>query len=152
MKRLANLFLLATLFLSLFQCTPYQPEGQGVVGTITWIEGNQMPKIGDEKEEDASEVLVKRKVQVYPITNISDVKVENGLITGIATEMVKEVTSDEEGKYALDLSPGRYTVVTVEEDGLFANIFDGEGNIQPVTIKENEWVLLDILINYKAVY
>ena len=152
MKRLANLFLLATLFMSLFQCAPYQPEGQGVVGTITWIEGNQMPKIGDEKEEDASEVLVKRKVQVYPITNISDVKVENGLITGIATEMVKEVTSDEEGKYDLDLSPGRYTVVTVEEDGLFANIFDGEGNIQPVTIKENEWVLLDILINYKAVY
>lgn len=151
-KIVLNLFLFSLITLTLMYCKPYVPEGQGIIGTITWIEGNQMPKIqsGENTEETAKKV--ERTVQIFPLTNISDVKVEDGLITAIASKKVKEVKTDGTGKYAVDLSPGRYSVLTVEENGLFASIFDGEGNIQPVTVKENEWTLLNILINYKAYY
>lgn len=95
---------------------------------------------------------VKRIVRVYPLTKISDLKMEEGLFTAVAGEPITEVESNESGLYSIQLSPGRYSVFIVEENGLFANIFDGEGNVQPVTVKENEWTLLDVEVNYKAVY
>lgn len=152
MKKLVKTLSFFLPILLFFQCKPYQPEGQGLIGTITWIEGNQMPMIQDGENPEKGAKKVERTLHIFPLTNISDVKVEEGLITSIATTKIKEVKTDGSGKYAVDLSPGRYTVLTVEEDGLFASIFDGEGNIQPVTVKENEWTLLDILINYKAYY
>lgn len=152
MKTLSQYLGLFVLLIGMTYCKPYQPEGQGVVGTITWLEGNMMPSIQDGEDPEKEAQKVERTVQIFPLTNISDVKVEDGLITSIATKKIKEVKTDGSGKYAIDLSPGRYSVVTVEEGGLFANIFDGDGNIQPITIKENEWTLLDIQINYKAFY
>jgi hypothetical protein len=152
MNRLLKILGLAMILLTLSQCKPYVPEGQGIIGTITWIEGNQMPMIQDGEDPTNQEKKVEREIQIFPLTNISDVKIEEGLITSIATKKIKVVKTDGTGKYAIDLSPGRYTILTVEENGLFANIFDADGNIQPVTVKENEWTLLDILINYKAYY
>ncbi|MBN3582844.1 carboxypeptidase regulatory-like domain-containing protein [Algoriphagus aestuarii] len=152
MKTRSTYLMIFMILIGMTYCKPYQPEGQGLVGTITWLEGNMMPAIQDGEDPEKNAEKVERTVQIFPLTNVSDVKVENGLITSIATQKIKEVKTDGSGKYAIDLSPGRYTVVTVEEGGLFANIFDGEGNIQPITIKENEWTLLDIQINYKAFY
>ncbi len=152
MKRLLKLLVLSLMLVSFYQCKPYVPEGQGIIGTVTWIEGNQMPMIQDGEDPSKEAKKVERTIQIFPLTNLSDVKVEDGLITSIASKKIKEVKTDGTGKYAIDLTPGRYSIFTVEEDGLFANIFDGEGNIQPVTVKENEWVLLDIEINYKAFY
>ncbi|HAH36991.1 MAG TPA: hypothetical protein DCL81_10860 [Algoriphagus sp.] len=77
---------------------------------------------------------------------------EGTLFQSISGEPITMVTTDEEGRYLLELAPGRYSIFTREEDGLFANIFDGDGNIQPVTVKKGEWTLLDIVINYKAVF
>lgn len=77
---------------------------------------------------------------------------EDGLFTAISGKPLTEVESNKQGKYSIQLSPGRYSVFIVEEQGLFANIFDGEGNVQPVTVRENEWTRLDVEVNYKAVY
>ncbi|OOG73198.1 hypothetical protein B0E43_14520 [Algoriphagus sp. A40] len=154
MKRL---FVILTILSSviLFQnCKPYKPEGQGITGTITWLEGNQMPMV-TESGNPASKPdpkPIKRFVRFYPLIKFSDLKIENGLYTAVADKPITEVETDENGRYSVQLSPGRYSVFVVEEGGLFANIFDGEGNVQPVTVKENEWTLLDIVVNYKAVY
>ncbi|MBN7811489.1 carboxypeptidase regulatory-like domain-containing protein [Algoriphagus sp. H41] len=154
MKRLL-LSLLAVLVLGTTQnCKPYKPEGQGITGTLTWVEGNQMPSIsdGDNTEAKASAKGIQRTVRIYPLVKFQDLKVEEGLYTAIAEKPLTEVESDENGTYSVQLSPGRYSVFVVEKGGLFANIFDGEGYVQPVTVKESEWTLLDIEVNYKAVY
>ena len=158
MNRLVKLLFASAFVLLLFQCAPYQPEGQGVVGLVTWQEGNQMPMISEEGAEGKKEKRVtigdpiKRTVRVYPLIKISDVSLENGLFQSVAVKPITEIETEENGEYAINLSPGRYSILTVEEGGLFASIFDGDGNIQPVTIKENEWTLLDIVVNYKAAY
>lgn len=95
---------------------------------------------------------IQRTLRFYPLIKFSDLKIENGLYTALAEKPVTETETDESGNYSIQLSPGRYSVFVVEEGGLFANIFDGEGNVQPVTVKEKEWTLLDIVVNYKAVY
>lgn len=155
MNRIILLFLALTTVFTFTQCKPYQPEGQGITGQVTWLEGNQMPTIsesGKESQKEPKGKPVKRTIRIYPLLKISDMSMEDGLIKSLAAKPITEIESDETGKYSIQLSPGRYSVFTVEEDGLFANIFDGEGNVQPVTVKEGEWTLLDIVINYKAVY
>ncbi|WP_339869955.1 carboxypeptidase regulatory-like domain-containing protein [uncultured Algoriphagus sp.] len=158
MNQLFRILFASVFTLLLFQCAPYQPEGQGVVGLVTWQEGNQMPMITEEPKEGKKDKRVtigdpvKRTVRVYPLIKISDVTLENGLFQSVAAKPITEIETDENGEYSINLSPGRYSILTVEEGGLFASIFDGDGNIQPVTIKEKEWKLLDIVINYKAAF
>lgn len=158
MNQLLKILFASAFTLMLFQCAPYKPEGQGIVGLVTWQEGNQMPMItedGNEGKKDKRAIVgvpVKRTVRVYPLIKISDVTLENGLFQTVAVKPITEIQTDENGRYSINLSPGRYSIVTVEGDGLFANIFDGDGNIQPVTVKENEWTLLDIVVNYNAAF
>jgi hypothetical protein len=152
-----RLFFVLAFFFAPFtfqSCKPYKPEGQGITGTITWLEGNQMPTITDTENPDERPAAkpIQRTLRIYPLIQFEDLKVEQGLYTAIAEKPLTEVQTDENGKYSVQLSPGRYSVFVVEEDGLFANIFDGEGNVQPVTVKENEWTLLDIEVNYQAVF
>lgn len=155
MNRILLLFLALTTVFTSTQCKPYQPEGQGITGQVTWLEGNHMPTISDSGKESTKEpkgIPVKRTIRIYPLLKISDMSLEDGLFRSLAAKPITEIETDESGKYTLKLIPGRYSVFTVEEDGLFANTFDGEGNVQPVTVKEGEWTLLDIVINYKAVF
>ncbi|SFT90103.1 hypothetical protein SAMN04489724_2658 [Algoriphagus locisalis] len=158
MNQLPKLLFASAFTLLLFQCAPYQPEGQGVVGLVTWQEGNQMPMMNEDDEEGKKDKRVtvgepvKRTLRVYPLIKISDVTLENGLFQSVAAKPITEIEMDENGRYSINLSPGRYSILIVEEGGLFASIFDGDGNIQPVTVKENEWTLLDIVVNYKAAY
>jgi hypothetical protein len=152
-----SLLVLTSIFftgLLLTSCKPYKPEGQGITGTITWLEGNQMPMMTEEGRaaDKINPKPIKRTVRVYPLIKFPDLKMEEGLFSAIAEKPITEVESNESGVYSIQLSPGRYSVFILEENGLFANIFDGEGNVNPVTVKENEWTLLDVVVNYKAVY
>lgn len=140
--------------LLVISCKSQKPEGQGIAGKITWLEGNQMPLMTEEGEasEKTKSKPIKRTVVVYPMVKFSDLKIVDGLFTEVAVKPITEVESNDDGLYIIPLSPGRYSLFVVEKNGLFANIFDGEGNVQPVTVKDNEWNLLDIVVNYKAVY
>lgn len=142
------------VFSVLLGCKPYQLQGQGIAGQVTWLEGNQMPMVTETGKPDpkAKPKPIQRKVRVYPLVKFADLKLEDGLFTMIAEKPLAEVESDEKGNFSISLSPGRYSVFIVEEAGLFANVFDGDGNVNPVTVKENEWTLLDVVVNYKAVY
>lgn len=154
MRKLVAILLFLSSAILLQNCKPFQPEGQGITGTVTWIEGNQMPMVSDSGDTASKKAAkpVKRHLRIYPLIQFEDLKVENGLYTAVAEKPLTEVETDEKGKYSVQLSPGRYSIFVVEEGGLFANIFDGEGNVQPVTVKENEWTLLDIEVNYKAAF
>ena len=154
MRRL-TLILIAFYFFSTL--TGFQipvKKHQGIKGKVTWLEGNQMPKISEapiEKEMNKGKPIV-RTIQVFPLMNLADTKMENGLFKSLSSKPITETTSNEKGEFQIKLAPGQYSVFTVEEEGLFANIFDQNGNIQPVTVKKKRWSKLDIIINYKAVF
>lgn len=155
MKPLKFLLIAFFVFFGLTQCKQISTSGQGVKGEITWIEGNQMPKKMDSGAAQTTDLVgipVRRIVRIYPLLNLSDVSMENGLIQNLANSPITEVESDENGNYSLQLNPGKYSIFTVEADGLFANIFDDQGNVQPFTVKEGEWIKINIIINYKAVF
>jgi hypothetical protein len=145
------------IVLTFTACKSMKTEEQGVSGKVTWLEGNQMPTIKSEDQKSNTSERTKGKpvvrvIKVYPIVNMADARLEDGLFQSIAGDPFAEVTSDENGDYSLILPPGKYSLFTVEEDGLFANSFDGNGNIEPLIVKKGEWVTRDLVINYKAYF
>ncbi|NVJ85806.1 MAG: carboxypeptidase regulatory-like domain-containing protein [Algoriphagus sp.] len=155
MQKISYLVCILVIVLMNFSCKSQSSENQGITGKITWLEGNQMPMIsedGSATPPNPKGIPVKRTILIYPLTNLADSRMEDGLFVQVKGEPIAQTESDENGKYTLELSSGRYSIFTQEEEGLFANLFDGEGNIQPVTVKEREWTTLDIIINYKAVF
>ena len=131
-----------------------QDQEQGIIGQIYWMEGNQMPMIVEDGEEPIKQekAKVQRTVKIYELTKVNQLEQANGLFSEPPTKLVAEVTSDESGHFKVGLPPGTYSVFTVEEGGFFANLFDQEMNVNPVEITEEEWMILNIKIDYKAFF
>ena len=150
-------FYLLVALLSLDGCKAMQmdqDQEQGIIGQLYWMEGNQMPMIVEDEEEPIKQEKnkIQRTVRIYELTRLNQLEQSNGLFAAPPTTLVAEVTSDETGHFKVGLPPGKYSVFTVEEDGLFASIFDREMNVNPVEITEEEWVIMNIKIDYKAFY
>jgi len=148
-----GLLFLMILSLNFQSCNVLKPESEGVRGQVFWLEGNQMPSISEDgslvrKEKQA----IQRTIVIYPLTKLQDAQLEDGLFKSIASDPIKVVNTDENGKFSTKLEPGAYSFFTKEEEGLFANRFDTDGNIQPVYISTGEWIELEILVDYRAAY
>lgn len=128
---------------------------QGLAGEVRWLEGNLMPTISEEPQEDTGEQQgepVQRELHIYELTTMDEAKMEGTFFSNIQTPLVKKVESNKDGYFQVSLPAGRYSVFVQEEQGLFASTFDGEGNINPVEVKEGEVTKMSIKINYKAAY
>lgn len=124
---------------------------QGIQGQILWEAGNQMPS--PDAPPSNGRRGVERTVYVYELTNSSQTTSQDGIFhTNIKTKLVTQVKTDANGKFAVNLKPGRYSLFTKEEQGLYANLFDGEMNIFPVEVKEGEVTTVEFLVNYNAFY
>lgn len=126
-------------------------EGAGLAGQVIWLEGNQMPTIESGPKKSLSK-SIKRTMVLYPLVNRDQVVEQDGFFVKVNAEPVQTFETDDEGNFALQLEPGTYTLLSKEDKGLWANIFDGKGNIYPVTIKENELTTITFKINYRAAY
>ncbi|WP_255481033.1 carboxypeptidase-like regulatory domain-containing protein [Pontibacter sp. Tf4] len=124
---------------------------QGITGRILWQAGNQMPS-PDAPPTD-NKRGVERTVYIYELTNANQVTTQDGVFhTNIQTNLVAQVVTDANGNFSVALEPGKYSLFTKEEKGLYANLFDGEMNIFPVEVKKGEVTTIEFLINYQASY
>ena len=123
---------------------------QGICGSIVWKSGNYMPSPDREMPKP---MPVQRELLVYELTNISEATLQNGFYTAIVKSKIKSVKSDTEGKFCLDLPEGEYSLFVKEGDkGLYANSFDGKGNIFPVKVSKDNVLIIVFTIDYLAVY
>lgn len=122
---------------------------QGIVGQLDWVTGNQMP--GPDKKPVARQGVV-REVHIYELLNQSDVESDGVFIKKVNRPLVKTVVSDSNGNFKVSLPPGSYSILIKEANGLFANQFDQNNNIQPVIVKEKGFCRVNIIINYEAAY
>ena len=123
---------------------------QGICGSIVWKSGNLMPSPDHEVPKPKG---VQRKLFVYELTNSEQATLQNGFYKGIVTNLIKSVKSDAEGKFCLALPEGKYSLFVKEgEKGLYANQFDGDGNIFPVKITKDNLSMIVFTIDYQANY
>ncbi len=125
-------------------------QSQGICGKVRWLEGNQMPGPGVRRSAGDP---VQREIVVYELTTMNEIRPENGFYPDIPSKRVVATgKSNRAGKYRIKLPPGRYSVFVREKDGLWANRFDKDGVINPVTVAEGKFTVLDITVNYRAAY
>ncbi len=123
---------------------------QGICGSIVWKSGNLMPSPDQEVPKPKA---VQRELFVYELTNSEQATLQNGFYKAVVTNLVKSVKSDTEGKFCLELPEGKYSLFVKEGDkGLYANQFDGDGNIFPVKVTKNNLSMIIFTIDYQANY
>lgn len=140
---------LFALLFSVVVITPTLAQKQGICGKVLWTSGNQMP--GPDRKESGSSGVV-REVYIYEVTRTTEVKEAGGFYTEIQTKLVKKVKSKKNGSFSVQLPEGTYSVFIKEPDGLWANIFDGKGQINPITVTSKNWTTFTINVNYQAAY
>ena len=151
-----NTVILVLASLSLWSCVSPQSAGgdQGIMGQVNWVEGNLMPTIGDTiYHARAKGKGIQREILILNAVKADNLSMgNNGLYTQLPGKIVAKVQSDEGGNFKSNLPAGTYSVFTKEEGGFFANIYDGDNYINPVTVQKGIFTEIVIVINYKAVY
>ena len=146
-----SLLILTISLIGWVACLPYKmKKGQGIVGSVNMITGDQMPSPDVKREQPKG---VKTKIYIYEITTTSQVEntKEASFYSFIRTKLVKIVESDEKGYFKTSLAAGAYSLFS-KKDGLFyANLFEGN-NINPVIVPANEFAHIVFNISYNAVY
>ncbi|MDQ8003602.1 MAG: hypothetical protein REI64_02315 [Pedobacter sp.] len=136
-------------------CTVQNQDGksvkQGVYGNVTWLSGNMMPSPDEPRAMEGRPV--ERQINIYKVVTFNQVQGNAPLFKAIEGKLVKSVKSNAKGFYQCDLDPGVYSVFVLEKNGeLFANISNGRGQINPITVQSGNSTKLDIQINYEAAY
>jgi hypothetical protein len=127
-----------------------QTMNQGIKGKVIFRQGNFMPS--PDAPQQGSGRGVKRELYIHELTNMGQVQGEPPFYQQIQTKLVKKVVSDENGNFAVELKPGKYSLFVKEKDGYYANLFDGQTNIYPVEVQENQVTPVEFVIDYNATY
>ena len=143
MRRTFLLLLFLSLTLTAFT------QRQGLQGQVFWVSGNQMP--GPDVVLSPNQGAV-REILIYELTNTSDATMVGPFFRDIKTKLVATAQSKPDGTFKVKLPVGTFSVFTREKNGLYANLFDGKGNINPVTIKDGQYAWRTITIDYEAAY
>lgn len=123
---------------------------QGIKGKIIFKQGDFMPS--PDAPPQGTGHGVKRELHIHELTNLGQVQGEPPFYQQIQTKRVAKVVSDEDGSFSVELKPGKYSLFVKENDGYYANLFDGQNNIYPVEVKENQVTEVEFIIDHQATY
>lgn len=126
---------------------------QGICGTVVVKQGNYMPS-PDSPQPTPNGTPAEREVLIFPLLNLGQIDAgDNGFINSVREmKPIKTVKSKKDGSYCVSLPVGRYTVVVREPKGLYANLFDSQSNINPVTVTKNRLSRNTLEISHQAVF
>ncbi|AQG82051.1 carboxypeptidase-like regulatory domain-containing protein [Spirosoma montaniterrae] len=124
---------------------------QGICGTVVEKRGNHMPTV--DKPAPAGQP-VEREVLIYAVLKTDQVTMsEDGFYSNLPAQPVKTARTDKRGKFCIyGLPTGTYSVLVRESKGLYANLFDIDGRINPVTVKKQKVASVTVEISHGAVF
>ncbi|WP_229311031.1 carboxypeptidase-like regulatory domain-containing protein [Larkinella soli] len=142
--------LLGTGYLAFGQKKAAKKPFQGICGTVVFKSGNLMP--GPDRPQAKGKPVV-REIRIYELTHKDQTEAaDDGFYSDVKTRLVKTATSGKDGRFCVRLPAGTYSVFVKEDKGLYANLFDGQNNINPVTVKKNRRTSLPFEITHQAVF
>lgn len=124
---------------------------QGICGTVIEKKGNFMPSPGQQTPNGQPVV---REVVIFPVLNNTKVtSTPGGFIESTnGVKPVKTVKSNKKGRFCVSLPVGQYSVLIREPKGLYANIYDGQNNINPITVEKNRLSQTSLEITHQAAF
>jgi len=124
---------------------------QGIWGNVWLWEGDFMPGPGAASRGKVT--AVRREVLIYEPTPLKVLEPSTGTeFTKVKSKLVKKVKSCKNGFYQVSLPPGRYSVFVKQGSSLYANWFDGEAYVLPVTVVKDSVTKFQIDVTSGATY
>ncbi|GAB3501089.1 hypothetical protein GCM10027341_27410 [Spirosoma knui] len=95
-----------------------------------------------------------RDVLIFQLLNLGQIDAgDNGFINSVrGVKPIKIIKSKKDGTYCVSLPVGRYSIVVREPKGLYANLFDSQSNVNPVTVTRNRLSRNRLEITHQAVF
>lgn len=153
LKRLFYVVFMGFLLTTAGCAAQKKKDSQGISGTVLWRSGNLMPS-PDVKVAKSKGSPIVREIFIYELTRNTQTEPaeEAGFYQKINAKLIKKVTSNQAGRFKVDLPAGYYSLFVKEDKGFYANLFDDAMNINPVHIQQGKWEKMDIIVDYAAVY
>lgn len=116
-----------------------------------------MPRITEDGKAPGSSAgrPVVREVVIYPVVNMTQTDMtDDGFVKAVnGLQPVKTIKTDKQGKFCVyGLPAGQYSVLVQEPKGLYARMFDGKNNLNPVLVKKNHVSKAEIAITHQAAF
>lgn len=125
---------------------------QGVWGDVWLWKGDFMPGPGGGSKRGRV-TAVRREVRIYEPTPMKALEPSGGTnFSKVKSKLVKKVKSGKNGFYQVSLPPGRYSIFVKEDSTFYANWFDGDGYVMPVTVVKDSVTKFQIDITSGATY
>jgi hypothetical protein len=127
---------------------------RGVWGQVWLWKGDFMP---GPNAPSGKITPVQRIVEVYPLTNLTDVVVapqnQGGpFFQSVKTQRIASVQSDEKGFFQVELPPGKYSLLVRENGLLYSVWYDGVGNLCPIEVLEGKVTKAQLDLMYNATF
>jgi hypothetical protein len=126
-------------------------QDQGVEGSVYRVRGNQMPS---PDRKPTSPTGFKTYVYIFELTNMNQVtrQGQTAFYSSIKSKFIKKLETGPDGHFSVKLPTGRYSFFTKKNQLFYANGFDAENNIAPVTVQPGKFTRIEIRIDYDANY
>ena len=114
-------------------CFAMALQVQGIEGIARRPAGNHMPS---PRHRPGPPAVVKTTICVFSLTNITQVKKADDAdrYLAVQTRLIRQVDTDDSGRFRIDLPPGNYSVFTKKDNVFYATRRDEKNNIAPVEV------------------
>jgi len=128
-------------------------QSQGIEGVARRPAGNHMPS---PRYHPGPPAAVKATICVFSLTNESQtIKVGNaGLFSSVQTNLLRQIDTDDSGRFRIELPPGTYSVFTKKGRLFYATRRDEKNNIAPVEVLPGKMTRVECSVesDHAAVY
>jgi hypothetical protein len=123
---------------------------QGISGHVLLENNTAMPFKGSNKQKGRP---ISTMVYVYEVANVNQlVGQEGNYAKGIEARLIKQVRSDNTGKFKLRLAPGKYSIVLGYQEGIYIPYFSGNTSVAFIEVLRHQFQEIDLSIIASSIY
>ena len=117
---------------------------QGIKGHVLLDNNTAMPLKGTTKQKGRP---IATMVYIYEAANMNQlIGQEGNYAKGIEARLIKQVRSNNAGKFKLRLAPGKYSIVLGYQEGIYIPYFSGNTGLALIEVSKHQFQEIDLLI------
>ena len=117
---------------------------QGIKGHVLLDNNTSMPLKGSAKQKGRP---IATMVYIYEAANMNQlIGQEGNYAKGIEARLIKQVRSNNAGKFKLRLAPGKYSIVLGYQEGIYIPYFSGNTGLAFIEVMKHQYQEIDLSI------
>lgn len=123
---------------------------QGIKGHVLIENNTAMPLKGSPKQKGSP---IATMVYIYEAANVNQlIGQEGNYAKGIKARLIKQVRSNNTGKFKISLAPGKYSIVLGYQERVYIPYFSGNTGVAFVEVLKHQYQEIDLSIIASSIY